>query len=76
MHQPLRHSSVLLASVLAGAFLLAPPALRAQQDSSMGQTFSAPTWHETVYGRVLVRKWALAKSGTTIDIAASFVTIG
>lgn len=32
MHQPLRRSNVLLAGVLAGAFLLAPSALQAQQD--------------------------------------------
>jgi len=45
VHQPLRHSNVLLAGVLAGAFLLAPPALQAQQDSSMMKHDSAMMDH-------------------------------
>jgi len=50
MHQPLRHSNVLLAGVLAGAFLLAPPALPAQQDSSMMKRDSAMMDHGQMMG--------------------------
>lgn len=45
MHQPPRHSSVLLAGLLAGAFLLEPAALPAQQDSSMMKHDSAMMGH-------------------------------
>ena len=50
MHQPLRHSNVLLAGVLAGAFLLVPPALQAQQDSSMMKHDSAMMEHGQMMG--------------------------
>lgn len=45
MHQQPRHFSVLLAGVLAGAFLLGPPGLQAQHDSSMMKHDSAMMGH-------------------------------
>ncbi len=45
MYQPPHRSNVLLLGVAAGAFLLAPPALPAQQDSSMMKHDSAMMGH-------------------------------
>lgn len=45
MKKPLPHSNVLLLGLLAAAFLLAPPALQAQQDSTMMKHDSAKMNH-------------------------------